>query len=58
MDDHNLSVRDDTHLASSPDLLPGESATVRLTLAPADYTLFCSLPTHEDLGMRATISVR
>jgi plastocyanin len=59
MDDHNLSVKtaDGTHLASSALLPPGDSATLQLTLAAGDYTLYCSLPTHEGLGMQAAIKV-
>jgi uncharacterized cupredoxin-like copper-binding protein len=39
-------------------LLPGQSESVRLTLAAGTYRLFCSLPGHEQVGMKADITVR
>jgi plastocyanin len=58
-DDHDFSVRDDagTPLKTVP-LAPGQSASVRVTLAAGVYTLYCSLPTHEGQGMRAKLTVR
>jgi hypothetical protein len=58
-DDHDLSVRDGagTVLANEV-VLVGDSVTVRIDLEPAVYTLFCSLPDHEDRGMRADITIR
>ena len=34
------------------------SESVQLTLAAGSYTLFCSLPGHEQVGMKADITVR
>jgi Copper binding proteins, plastocyanin/azurin family len=57
-DDHDFSVRlDDTVLASVP-LKTGESDTVRIVMAPGVYRLYCSLPDHEQLGMKADVTVR
>jgi hypothetical protein len=58
-DDHDFSVRDAAaaHLVTVP-LGVGQSEAVRLTLGAGVYTLFCSLPTHEQLGMRADLTVR
>jgi hypothetical protein len=58
-DDHDFSVRDAAaaHLVTVP-LGPGQSDTVRLPLTAGIYTLYCSLPGHEQLGMRADITVR
>jgi hypothetical protein len=54
-DDHNLSIkgRDDT--VAVP---PGGSDQLDVTLAPGTYTLYCSLPGHEDAGMRTTLTVK
>ena len=57
-DDHDLSVRRNTTVLGRLPLAPGESDTLTLDLAAGSYTLFCSLPDHEEAGMRANISVR
>ena len=58
-DEHDFSVRDGvgTVLANEV-VLPGEDVTVRLSLAPAVYTLYCSIDDHEIQGMRSDITVR
>ena len=59
MDDHDFSVRDgDGNVLVNEVVLQGESVTVRRTLSPAVYTLYCSLLDHEAKGMRADITVR
>jgi Copper binding proteins, plastocyanin/azurin family len=58
-DDHDFSVRDAAAARlATVDLGPGQSDTVRLALAAGVYTLYCSLPTHEEMGMRADVTVR
>jgi plastocyanin len=57
-DDHDLSVRQGAQAFGRLALAPGESDTLTLQLAAGTYTLFCSLPGHEDAGMRANVSVR
>jgi plastocyanin len=57
-DDHNLSVRAGTKDFGRLDLAPGDADTLRLTLAPGTYTLYCSLQGHEEQGMHTDISVR
>jgi hypothetical protein len=57
-DDHNLSVRGGGHEYGRLDLAPGDADTLRLSLAPGTYTLYCSLQGHEERGMRTDISVR
>lgn len=56
---HNLSIRDanDEVLLATPDLRRGESATLSGELPAGEYTTFCSLPGHESLGMRGTLTV-
>jgi hypothetical protein len=58
-DEHDFSLRDGvgTVLANEV-VLPGDSVTVRLSLTPAAYTLYCSIDDHEQQGMRADITVR
>jgi copper binding plastocyanin/azurin family protein len=57
-DDHDFSIREDATPLGSVFLAPGASASVRITLAAGEYTLYCSLPSHEGYGMRTKITVR
>lgn len=57
---HNLAIRDaaGTLLGTTPDLRQGERATLTLTLpAAGDYVTFCTLPGHESLGLKGTLTV-
>jgi plastocyanin len=59
-DEHNLHIRP---AGGGPDLgavgivLPSHHADVELHLAPGSYTLYCAVPAHEELGMKATFTV-
>ena len=57
-DDHNLSVRGGGKEYGRIDLAPGDADTLRITLTPGTYTLYCSLVGHEEQGMHTDISVR
>ena len=57
-DDHNLSIRGGGKQYGPLDLAPGGTDTLRVTLAPGTYTLYCSLLGHEEQGMRTDITVR
>jgi hypothetical protein len=58
-DDHDFSVRDAAAANLATVVLgPGQSDSVRLTLGAGVYTLYCSLPGHEGMGMRADVTVR
>jgi manganese oxidase len=56
---HNMTIRDAAgqHVANSVDLHAGESDEVTATLAPGQYTIFCSFAGHESLGMHASLAV-
>ena len=56
---HNVMVRDaaGTVLFGTRDLREGESETVSGTVQPGTYVLFCSLPGHESLGIKGTLTV-
>jgi uncharacterized cupredoxin-like copper-binding protein len=56
---HNVAIRDEagTELATTTDLREGESETLAVELAAGTYTLFCSLPGHESLGIKGTLTV-
>ena len=56
---HNVAIRDDagTLLGTTADLREGESETLTVDLAAGSYILFCSLPGHESLGIKGTLTV-
>lgn len=56
---HNIAIRDAAGavVATTRDLKPGESETIAPRLAAGTYTLFCSLPGHESLGIKGTLTV-
>lgn len=56
---HNLSIRgeNDEVLAATSDLSVGGTETITADLEPDEYTIFCSLPGHESLGMSGTLTV-
>jgi plastocyanin len=56
---HNVAVRDanGTVLMTTRDLKRGETQTVSADIAPGTYTTFCSLPGHESLGVKGTLTV-
>ena len=56
---HNVSIRDasGTVLAATKDLRPGQSEVLSFDIPAGTYTLFCSLPGHESLGIKGTLTV-
>ncbi len=56
---HNVTIRNaaGTILAATKDLQPGTSESLSTKLAPGSYILFCSLPGHESLGIKGTLTV-
>jgi plastocyanin len=59
-DEHNLHAVEPTEGAeagSLPNTAPKGHPTLKLNLHAGSYTLFCSLPHHEEKGMKATLVV-
>ena len=56
---HNVTIRDGGGkvLMGTADLRPGESAVLSGTLPAGSYVTFCSLPGHESLGTKGSLSV-
>ncbi len=56
---HNVTIRDSSGkvLGATADLKPGEAATLTVDLPAGAYTMFCSLPGHESLGVKGTLTV-
>ena len=60
-DDHDLVVRNRRGIvrARLPEIDPGATASVTARLMRGGrYTVYCSLPGHVELGMRAVLRVR
>jgi uncharacterized cupredoxin-like copper-binding protein len=57
---HNVAIRDGagTVVATTPDLREGEAAGLSASLAAGRYDLICTLPGHESLGIRGSLTVR
>jgi plastocyanin len=59
-DEHNLNAIEPTEgsvSGSLPNTAPNAHLSLTLNLSPGSYTLFCSLPSHETKGMKATLVV-
>jgi uncharacterized cupredoxin-like copper-binding protein len=56
---HNVTIRDSsgTVLAATKDLKPGQSETLSVQIKPGAYVMYCSLPGHESLGIKGTLTV-
>jgi hypothetical protein len=63
---HNLAIQvpggpDDkpTQIARVATMQPGQTAApVKVTLAPGEYRLVCTIANHDDLGQFGTLKVR
>ena len=56
---HDLTIRDaaGTVLGETEDLKAGASETLTIDLPAGTYVIFCSLPGHESLGIKGTLTV-
>ena len=56
---HNLAIRNESGavLATTKDLKAGTSETLPLSLPAGSYQIFCSLPGHESLGLKGTLTI-
>ncbi len=55
--EHDLIVTGNGVTAGTPRFGGGQSKTLKVTLKPGTYELFCSVPGHKQLGMDAKITV-
>jgi uncharacterized cupredoxin-like copper-binding protein len=44
--------------AKTPLIDPGKTASLKVDLKPGKYKLYCTVPGHEQLGMKTEVSVR
>ena len=56
---HNLKIRDAAGalLDGTDDLKPGAGQTITISVPAGRYTIICSLPGHESLGIKGTLTV-
>jgi uncharacterized cupredoxin-like copper-binding protein len=55
---HNLVVRgEQVDNVTTPNLGPGKSAKLTVSLVKGKYTFYCSIPGHEQLGMHVEVNV-
>ena len=56
---HDLTIRNAAGklLGETADLKPGTSETLTVQLPAGKYVIFCSLPGHESLGLKGTLTV-
>jgi uncharacterized cupredoxin-like copper-binding protein len=56
---HNVSIRDASGkvVGATKDLTPGQSETLTVDIPAGNYVLFCSLPGHESLGVKGSLTV-
>ena len=56
---HNVAIRDDAGavLGTTADLTEGGSETLTVEIPAGSYILFCTLPGHESLGIKGTLTV-
>ena len=56
---HDLTIRDGAGkvVGETDDLKPGTAATLAVELPAGSYVIFCSLPGHESLGLKGTLTV-
>lgn len=56
---HDLTIRDAAGkvLGETEDLKAGASETLTVDIPAGSYTIFCSLPGHESLGIKGTLTV-
>lgn len=54
---HDFAIRGNGVDEATSQIDPGESTTLTVTLEPGTYTFICTIPGHEQLGMRGEFTV-
>ena len=45
-------------LGSESEIVTGASTTAQFTAKPGKYTYYCTLPGHEEAGMKGTLTIK
>ncbi len=54
---HALTIEQEGSEESTKTIAPGESASVTVDLTSGEYTLYCPVANHRELGMEGTLAV-
>jgi uncharacterized cupredoxin-like copper-binding protein len=52
---HDLAIKETSD--KTKEIAPGSNAELKVTLKPGKYVLYCSIPGHEQAGMKQSITV-
>jgi uncharacterized cupredoxin-like copper-binding protein len=57
---HDFAIKssDGDEIGATPQISDGASEDLTVTLAAGDYTFFCTVPGHEQAGMKGTLTVQ
>ncbi|MCB0830470.1 MAG: cupredoxin domain-containing protein [Solirubrobacterales bacterium] len=56
---HNVVIEDSSGKEiASTDTITGQSTTAEFKIKPGTYTFYCSIPGHEQAGMKGTLTVQ
>jgi plastocyanin len=56
---HNVTIQDSSGgTVGATDTISGSSTSTTVNLKPGTYTFFCSVDSHEQAGMKGTITVK
>jgi uncharacterized cupredoxin-like copper-binding protein len=56
--EHDLAVEGEDVERKTPLIDPGKQQTLEVDLKPGKYKLYCTVPGHEQLGMKSEVTVR
>ena len=55
---HDLKLRQDgREVGGTPVLNPGQTVQLEILYEPGDYEMYCSVPGHEEAGMKGSFTV-
>ena len=54
---HNVEIEGDSGDLGGTDTISGDTATTTIDLEAGEYTFYCSVDGHRDLGMEGTLTV-
>jgi len=54
---HDFAIKDGTKLGPTAQISNGQSAQLKVTLKPGTYEFYCTVPGHEQAGMKGTLTV-